>query len=290
MRRAVLFVAIFGLLLFGACSEDDPAVDAGDSGDEATEPAEPEVHEVSFEAKDYSYSMPKEVEAGTIEFSMKNVGKELHIAALAKIEEGKTFGDAAKDLQSPTPPADPASEEIGGIASTNPGLVGNVTLELEPGSYYFACFIPAADGAPHVAKGMVQPFEVTESETEAAALPTADGKVTAKDFSFTTDYKVKAGEQVVELVNEGTQGHEITLLEFAAGKGPADLQAFFTKPEGPPPATFYGGPVIKPGESATWETPAMAAGKSYFFMCLIPDPADGVPHAAKGMVLPVTVT
>ena len=62
------------------------------------------------------------------------------------------------------------------------------------------------------------------------------------------------------------------------------------EPGGELPATFYGGPVVKPGESVSWKTPAMAAGKSYFFMCLIPDPADGVPHAAKGMVLPVSVT
>jgi hypothetical protein len=234
--------------------------------------------------------MPKTVEAGTVEFTMKNAGKELHIAALAKIKDGKTLADATKELQSATPPADPASEEIGGIASTSPGLAGNVTLELEAGTYYFACFIPAADGTPHVAKGMMQPFEVTKGDEEAAPLPAAAGKVVAKDFSYTTDYKAKAGEQVIELTNEGSQGHEVTLLEFAAGKGPADLQAFFAKPEGSPPATFYGGPAIKVGETASWKTPALAAGKSYFFMCLIPDPADGVPHAAKGMVLPVSVT
>ena len=294
MRRSILlFVALFGLLLFGACSEDDPAVDAGDdaTGDAADEAAaEPEVHKVSFDAKDYSYVMPKTVEAGTVEFTMKNVGKELHIAALAKVKDGKTFGDAAKDLQSATPPADPSAEEIGGIASTSPGLAGNVTLELEPGSYFFACFIPSADGAPHVAKGMVQPFEVTESEAEAASLPEAAGKVVGKDFSYATDYKATAGEQVIEFTNEGGQGHEITLLEFTAGKGPGDLAAYFAKPEGPPPATFFGGPVAKVGETVTWKTPALAAGKSYFFMCLIPDPADGVPHAAKGMVAPVAVT
>jgi len=27
----------------------------------------------------------------------------------------------------------------------------------------------------------------------------------------------------------------------------------------------------------------------YLMICLIPDPADGVPHAAKGMSLPATV-
>jgi hypothetical protein len=293
MRRTMLFAALIGLLLFGACGGgDDGDSSAGDDTTESTEQdaAEPEVHKVEIEAKEYSYSMPKTVTGGMVEFTLKNTGKELHIAALAKIDDGKTFADAAKDLQSATPPADPASEELGGIASTSPGGASNVTLALEPGNYYFACFIPAADGAPHVAKGMVQPFTVTEDKAEPADLEAADGEVTAKDFSYTTSYKAKAGTQVIELSNEGSQGHEITLLEFAAGKGPGDLAAYFAKPEGPPPATFYGGPAIAVGKKARWTTPPLAAGKSYFFMCLIPDPADNVPHAAKGMVLPVQVT
>jgi hypothetical protein len=138
--------------------------------------------------------------------------------------------------------------------------------------------------------GMIQPFTVTEDEAAAASLPTAAGSVSAKDFSYTTSYKPAAGSQVIELKNEGTQGHEITLLEFKDGKGPGDHAAFFENPAGEPPATFYGGPFIAKGGTASWKTPSLAAGKSYFFMCLIPDPADGVPHAAKGMVLPVQIT
>ena len=291
MRRRMLFAALIGLLLLGGCSNDDPTVDGGDEAtEEATEDAgEAAVIEVAVDAADFRYEMPEEIEAGLVEFTMKNVGKELHIAALGKVDAGKTFADVAKDLQSPTPPADPASEEVGGIASTSPGLSSTVALVLEPGTYYFACFIPSADGAPHTAKGMVQEFEVTEVE-EVAEPPAEDGRVTTKDFSFTTDYQVKAGEQVIRLDNQGGQGHEITLMEFAAGKGPADLQAYFEKPEGPPPATFYGGPVVGVGKQAIWTTPALVAGRSYVFMCLIPDPADGIPHAAKGMILPVQVT
>jgi uncharacterized cupredoxin-like copper-binding protein len=295
MRRilnGVLVVLLLALGL-GACgSDDDPAV-AG-KGDSSTTTsaakADPEVHEVSFSAKEYSYSGVKDVKSGTVRFEMKNDGKELHIAALAKIKAGKTFADATKDLQSGTPPADPAAEDVGGIATTSPGLSSSVTFALEPGSYYFACFIPGADGLPHVAKGMIAPFEVTADTASAAPVETAAGTVTAKEFSYTTDYKAKAGEQVIALKNGGTQGHEITLLSFKDGKGPGDLSAYFAKPEGEPPATFYGGPVAGVGDTATWTTPKLEAGKSYFFMCLIPDPADGVPHAAKGMVLPIQVT
>lgn len=290
MRRFMLFVALIGLLLFGACSDDSPTVES-DGDDAAGEEAdESEIQKFSFEAKEYGYSVPSKVNDGTVEFTMKNVGKEIHIAALGRVKDGRTFAEAAKDLQSPTPPENPAADDsaFGGIASTSPGGSSTVTLLLQPGTYYFACFIPGPDGAPHTAKGMVESFEVVDVDVAPAAAPTPAGKVVGKEFSYTTDYKVKAGEQVIEFVNEGTQGHEITLLEFAAGKGPADLQAFFENPTGAPPATFYGGPVAG-FASVTWRTPKLVAGKSYFFMCLIPD-EDGVPHAAKGMVLPVSVT
>jgi hypothetical protein len=294
VRRLSLFLALFVLVLSGACGGDDDSSDDGaDAGDDTTattEAAEPEIHKVEIEAKEYSYAMPKEVTGGLVEFTMKNTGKELHIAALSRVKDGKTFADATKDLQSATPPADPASEELGGMASTSPAGATNVTLALEPGSYFFACFIPAADGTPHVAKGMIQPFTVVEEKAEPAEPPTEDGEVVAKDFSYTTTYQAKPGQQVIRLDNQGTQGHEITLLEFGPGKGPADLQAYFAKPEGELPATFYGGPAIGKGMQAIWKTPPLVAGKSYFFMCLIPDPADGVPHAAKGMVLPISVT
>jgi uncharacterized cupredoxin-like copper-binding protein len=292
MRRVLLFGALIGVLLFGACgSKDDPAVSGdGAAATTTTAAAKSEVHEVSFDAKEYSFGIAKQIDAGTTTFTMKNVGKELHLASLAKIAKGKTFADATKDLQATTPPAQPSFEELAGISSTSPGLSGDVTTELEAGTYFFACFVPGPDGAPHFVKGMIQPFEVKASTAAPAALPTAAGKVTAKDFSYATDYKVKAGEQVLELTNDGTQQHEITMLEFLPGKGPGDLEAYFAKPEGPLPATFYGGPVVAKGGTVSWKTPALVAGKSYFFMCLIPDPADGVPHAAKGMILPVSVT
>jgi uncharacterized cupredoxin-like copper-binding protein len=296
MKRCGLVELLLALGL-GACGgDDDPAVDSAGGDATTTAPAveaKSEVHRVAFTAKDYSYAMPKEVKSGTVEFTMKNEGKELHIASLARVAPGKTFNDAQKALLAPpgTPaPADPPATDIAGISSVSPGLSGNETVQLEPGTYYFACFIPSADGSPHVAKGMIQPFTVVADEADAAKPDTAAGKVTAKDFAYETTYQAKAGSQVIEFTNAGGQGHEITLLEFPAGKGPGDLAAYFAKPEGPAPATFYGGPVVDKGGTVTWKTPALESGKTYFFMCLIPDPADGVPHAAKGMLLPIQVS
>lgn len=292
MRRALwLTTLLVGLILFGACGSDD-ANDQGGGTSGTSRDDVGDIQTVEIIANDYSFDAPATLQSGTTELRMKNEGKEGHIVVLAKIADGKTYDDVTEALSAPpgTAGGPPPFTEAAGIASTSPGLSSNETVTLEPGSYAFVCFLPAADGVPHFAKGMMRPFEVTDAGSAAAPLPDAVAEVTAKDFSYATDFAAKAGEQVLELTNDGTQPHEITLVEFAAGKGPADLEAFFAKPEGPPPATFLGGPVIAPGTSATWRTPALVAGKTYFFMCLIPDPADQVPHVAKGMALPVTVT
>ena len=288
MRRSLRLVAPIALLLTGACTNDDPAVDAGGE-DDSTAESEPEIQEFAIEAADHRFSVPAKVNDGTVRMTMENTGKELHFAALGRVKDGRTYAEVAADLQSPTPPENPAGDNVGGIASTSPGQKSVVTFQLQPGTYFLACLIPGADGVPHAAKGMVESFEVVETDEAPAAFENPAGKIVAKDFSYETAYQVEAGEQVIEFTNEGTQGHEITLVEFAPGKGPGDLQAFFENPTGPPPATFLGGPVAGP-TPVSWRTPDLKAGGSYVFMCLIPDDADGVPHAAKGMLLPVTVT
>jgi uncharacterized cupredoxin-like copper-binding protein len=94
----------------------------------------------------------------------------------------------------------------------------------------------------------------------------------------------------ITLTNEGQMDHHALFLKLNDGKSIADLPAAF---EQGLPGLFtlgasIGGPgSIGPGQSAT-VIQDVAPG-NYLIMCLIPDD-DGIPHAAKGMVMPVTVT
>ena len=38
---------------------------------------------------------------------------------------------------------------------------------LQPGQYLFLCFVPSADGIPHLAKGMIKPLQVTGASPAA---------------------------------------------------------------------------------------------------------------------------
>jgi hypothetical protein len=63
--------------------------------------------------------------------------------------------------------ADPEMQEAGpapvAVAFAPPGEMATALADLDPGSYYAACFIPvggAEDGPPHAMEGMIAEFTV----------------------------------------------------------------------------------------------------------------------------------
>ena len=132
----------------------------------------------------------------------------------------------------------------------------------------------AAEGSPKV-----QSVDVTAGE--------------ASEFSYTTALtSVKAGPVKVALTNKGTQEHQATLIKLRAG---ADLGAIgaaaASDPTGRSAFKLFdaaGGPnAVEPGTTVT-STQVLSQG-NYLMVCFIPDPADGTPHASKGMVQPFKV-
>jgi len=112
--------------------------------------------------------------------------------------------------------------------------------------------------------------------------------ITARDYRFGLPAQIPAGWVDVTLHNVGEQGHQVafvklnslTFAEFQAAADATDL----TKLQD---AVFVGGPNnVDPGASVT-ATVHLAAG-NYAVVCLIPG-ADNKPHAAHGMIAPVTV-
>jgi uncharacterized cupredoxin-like copper-binding protein len=50
---------------------------------------------------------------------------------------------------------------LGGIAGLAPGNSAYFEVDLTPGNYALACFVPdSKDGKPHIAHGMVKEFKV----------------------------------------------------------------------------------------------------------------------------------
>ena len=245
--------------------------------------------------RDFSFELPASVPAGVTAITLTNAGAEEHQAQLVKINAGKTMADLLAALQSPDESAALGLVTLsGGPNGVAPGASGTSTVALQPGAYAFLCFISGADGAPHLAKGMVAPLEVTGTAT-TTELPAGDASLTLKDFSFDLN-SLTAGKHTINVKNDGPQPHEATIIKLndgvtvdtILGMATAPAPSGSAAPAGPPPWTDVGGLTgIAAGTTANLDVDLPAG--NYAWICFVPDPATGKPHFQLGMVGPLTI-
>src|SRR3990172_5183511 len=132
---------------------------------------------------------------------------------LRTVVEGGPFPDYADAVMAPI-------EVVGGESGTSTFIVGE-------GSYVLFCALsgdasvaPAegeeeGTGPPHLTLGMAQTIVVGPGKADAA-LPEADGTVTANDYAFAAD--VSAGDTVINFINKGPdQVHFAAVSVFPEG-------------------------------------------------------------------------
>jgi hypothetical protein len=113
--------------------------------------------------------------------------------------------------------------------------------------------------------------------------------VHAKDFAFDIPKSIAAGPTTFRLVNDGKEFHHLTIIKLGAGKTLADFAQVMKDGHTPAWATSVGGPnAAVPGHTIA-ATITMEPG-NYVVACFIPSPGEQMPHAAKGMLQPLTVT
>jgi len=160
----------------------------------------------------------------------------------------------------------------------------------------------ATTGQPVTAASSASSSSESSSSSSAAA-PVTQVQLTGKEYSYTADgvngaaptgdITVPAGPVNVVLNNAGTEEHQATIVRLNDGVDPQQLQAAgASDPTGAAAFalfTAYGGPNATPAGALNGSTQVLDKPGNYLFICFIPG-SDGVPHAAKGMVLPFTVT
>lgn len=110
------------------------------------------------------------------------------------------------------------------------------------------------------------------------------------DYGYDGPAEFQSGLTRITLTNDGMMDHHAMLVQLNEGMSIDDLPGAME--QGLPGlfslGTAVGGPgSISPGQTTT-ALHDVAPG-NYLMMCLIPD-EDGIPHVAKGMVIPITVT
>lgn len=123
---------------------------------------------------DFEFALnPASIPSGPGIWKLTNAGTEPHHMVLFQVPDNTTE-DQLHDLigsffgPPPAPDATPVESalsfedivEVFGSSIVSPGQSNWVDLDLTPGTYGAVCFLPTADGAPHVMLGMIQIFTV----------------------------------------------------------------------------------------------------------------------------------
>ena len=262
------------VLLIAGCAKSEPPAE------QATEaPAAPAIVHVT--ATDYAFQAPDTVASGVTTFHLMNQGKEAHHVVILRMPLAQ--------LQAVNPNGPPPADLVmlGGPNAASPGGTAEATVDLAPGTYTLACFIPAADGRPHVAMGMARELTVTQG-TSTAAMPVADITIKLSDYTFELSGPLTAGRHTIRVEDAGPQMHEMVFVKLESGKTVQDMAAWLEKPQGPPPGALINGasPMTVGGANTT--TVDLTPGE-YGMICFVPDSKDQKPHIAHGMIKQVTV-
>ena len=295
LARAVMQISLaVSALVAAGCRSDKPdpssdqqsAAPAADTAAPGVAGGRAEAGTVTVTASDFSFQTPREIPAGLTTFRLVNRGPSLHHIQLIKLEDGKTATDFFAALKSGPFPT--WASMAGGPNPPEAGDTATATLMMEPGNYVMLCFVPSADGVPHVMKGMANPLTVTRASVTSRPEPRADVVMKLVDFDFELSQPLKAGQHTIRVENTGKQPHEVAIVQMKPGKTPHDYAKWGEKPIGPAPGTIYGGVSgIMPGSHAFIDVD-LPAGE-YGLLCFIPDTKDGKPHFVHGMARAIKV-
>jgi hypothetical protein len=272
------------VLANAACTIDDTEGGRGTREAYAQTPAaEPTL--VTVTASDFAFAAPATIPAGLTTVRLVNQGTEMHHAQLVRLEEGHTVQELMQTGHGPMPAW---ARFVGGPNVPAPQGFTEATLQLPAGTYALVCFIPSADGVPHLMKGMVKPITVVPSQQPSAPAPAADVRLTLRDYAYEITPEITAGRHVIHVENAAVQPHEVVMMRLAPGKTPHDLLAWEQSRNGPPPAMPVGGTTLL----STGQNNLLAIDfepGEYALLCFVPDAGDGKPHVAHGMVRQITV-
>lgn len=109
---------------------------------------------------DYGYRLNAPIRAGVRSIRVENVAAQAHEVVIVRLEEGKRAEDFLQFLG--TREGVPPGKPVGGVTGLAKGQVNVISVDFEPGTYAFLCFVhDAGDLKPHFMHGMMQTFEVT---------------------------------------------------------------------------------------------------------------------------------
>jgi hypothetical protein len=243
-------------------------------------------------AVNYGYIMPNTitVRSGLVDIAMVNNGSEAHQAQVARLNAGVTRDEVIDRLITKKDQAAAFSllTFAGGPDTVSPGYGQEAILNLTTGQYVLLCFVVGQDGIPHINKGMIHFFAVSSGLSQQTT-PQADGKVIMKDFTYDLPAVITQSRSLtLQVTNQGSEPHEMNIVELEKGKSIQDIASFFQLPSGPPPFEELGGLAAIAPHASGWIKIQLEPG-NYALFSILPDERTGKSQLSLGMITPFTV-
>lgn len=264
--------------------------DDSDDDDAAKAPAAPKTlaAQVGLEGDRIVLDAPATIAAGAVTLQLANSAKVPLGVEIIRVDGEQSGAEVVEQIGKANGPIPAWIHGAGGAGVAAPGGAASGTQILQPGTHYLVAERDDDDEA----KPLTKKLEVTGTVPENAALPKADARIVADEYSFEAT-GLKAGQLTVEFDNVGKELHHAIAFPIEGQAKIKDVAAFFAsqgESDGPPPIDFEGGtgtPVIDGGAKQTVDL-ELKSGR-YALVCFIPDRAGSPPHVAKGMLSEVTV-
>lgn len=165
-----------------------------------------------------------------------------------------------------------------------PGATTSAVIDLTAGEWVLWGEFPGAPRAP-------VPVTVTGEASVDVPAVNADMQITMVEYAFVVPTPLPAGPRVIEIANVGQEPHFFTLARLPGGTTADDaLAAVIARYGGPAAAGGLGADELTiafvPGTQSAgvtaWYAVDLTPG-TYFAVCFVPDPVNGIPHAMLGM-------
>ena len=220
---------------------------------------------IQVDVTERGYVMPSVIKGGVVAMRFRNVGKELHEFALARIDKGHTFAQALRASEQQKGPA--WLHDVAGPGVMTPGAEITITRQLPPGLYFFVDGVPNTNGVPFKKLGGRMVFTIVGDS--GAQLPKVDAVITAEKKRFVIPL-LHAGVQTIELRNRAGAGRGFILATLNPGKTKADADRWVKsidttgkQPRTPAPMTLLGAMQTIPSGTSVYLTVTLEAGRQY---------------------------
>ena len=231
---------------------------------------------VDILTENMDFQMPDTIPSGWVTFRYKNASPQTHFVMIDDYPDGKTidtvmavidppFSEGMRLINEGKPEEGFAQfaklpawfgevKFVGGVGLVSPGHVAETTMKVNPGFYFFECYVKMSNGVFHTSMGMFIPVTVTDTDSGNQE-PKADiGIEISSTEGIVFNDSISAGSHVFsvhfkdQIAHENFMGHDVNLakLDDTADLDNLNMWMDWSNPKGliePAPAgvTFLGG-------------------------------------------------